>query len=378
MTGQYTMREGVFQHVTLEGTNYEVGRVQAEMLKETNEEFLSAFTSGTVDPGKYGFATFKRLQDEYEAACPGINDEIQGFADGLGLPVERIMFYDWSHLVQANCSHMVVLPPLTSDGHLLVGRSYEWKPEEEDLRLCTTQIEGKARHLGFSLLLFGRMEGLNEHGLSLTMSGGMAAGLPHEWNKKTGLNFWVVQRGILESCRDVADALDALRACIPTSNTNMLLAERGGKAALVEISAGEMRVQEIDSASDRPYLVSTNHYILPGMAERNHHQFILDLSLPRAQAIRSCIEGAQPTVTRETLRGLLAQKVPGGCFGPYYSDGFGTLWSMIFDLTVGEVEICFGAPGFNPWRTFTLESGGEMMEYEAVFPDKPWPTDGNW
>jgi predicted choloylglycine hydrolase len=378
MTEQYTMRKGVFQHVTLEGTSYEVGRRQAEMLKGINDDFLSAFTSAAVDPAKYGYATFKQLQDEYDAACPGINDEIQGFADGLGLPVEGIMFYDWSHLVQANCSHMVVLPPLTRDGHLLVGRSYEWKPEEEDLRLCTTQIEGRARHLGFSLLLFGRIEGLNEHGLSLTMSGGMAAGLPHEWTKKTGLSFWVVQRGILEACRDVADALDMLRACTPTSNTNILLAERGGEAALVEIYAGEMQVQEIDGASDRPYLVSTNHYILPGMAKRNHHQFILDLSLPRAEALRSAIEGDQPAVTRETLRGILAQKVPNGCFGPYYSDGFGTLWSMIFDLTAGEVEVCFGAPGFNPWRTFTLESGGEMIEYEAVFPDKPWPTDGNW
>ena len=67
-------------------------------------------------------------------------------ADGLELPVEQILFYDWSHLVQANCSHMVVLPPLTSDGHLLVGRSYEWKPEEDDLRLCTTRIEGRQPH----------------------------------------------------------------------------------------------------------------------------------------------------------------------------------------------------------------------------------------
>jgi predicted choloylglycine hydrolase len=369
MTEEYIIRKGVYQHLTLEGTNYEIGRIQAETLKATNEGFLNFFTSGQVRPEKHRFATFKQLQDVYEAACPGINEEIQGFADGLGVPIEQIMFYDWSHLVQTNCSHMVVLPPLTLDGHLLVGRSYEWKPEEEDLRLCTTQVRGRARHIGFSLLLFGRMEGMNEHGLSLTMSGGMAAGLPHEWNKRTGLNFWVVQRGILEGCRDLRDALETLRAHPPSSNTNMLLAERSGRAALVEIHAGEMRVKEIDSSSESPYLVSTNHYLLPGMAEHNHHQFILDTSLPRAEAIRACIEGGQPAVTRETLRVILTREVPNGCFGPYYSDGFGTLWS-IFDLTVGEVEICFGAPGYNPWRTFTLESTGELREYEAKFPDK--------
>jgi hypothetical protein len=214
------------------------------------------------------------------------------------------------------------------------------------------------------------MEGMNGHGLSLTMSGGMAAGFPDEWNKKTGLNFWVIQRGILDNCRDVKDALEKLRMCPPTSNTNLLLAERNGKAALVEIYAGEMQVKEIDNASDWPCLVSTNHFTLPGMAERNHHQIILDTSLPRAEAIRSSIEGDQPAVTRETLRGILTKEIPNGCFGPYYSDGFGTLWSMIFDLTVGKVEICFGAPGYNPWRTFTLENVGETREYEAKFPDK--------
>lgn len=370
MTEQYIMRKGAFQHIALEGTSYEIGRKQAEILKSTNESSLDVFTSGEVRPNKYGFATFKQLQNEYEVACPGINDEIQGFADELELPVEKIMFYDKSYLLQANCSHMVVLPSLTLNEHLLVGRSYEWVPEEEDLRLCTTRVEGKACHIGFSVFLFGRMEGMNERGLSLTMSAGMAAGYPSEWNKKTGLGFWVIQRGILDNCRDVKDALEMLRSCTPTSNTNMLLAERNSRAALVEIYAGEMRVKEIINTSDWPYLVSTNHFTLPGMAERNHHQVILDTSVPRAEAICSSIEGDQPAVTRETLRRVLTEEIPNGCFGPYYSDGFGTLWSMIFDLTVGEVEICFGAPGYNPWRTFTLDNMGELREYEAIFPDK--------
>jgi hypothetical protein len=303
-------------------------------------------------------------------ACPGINDEIQGFADGLGMPIEKILFYDLSYFVQANCSHMVVLPSITQNAHLLVGRSYEQVPEDEDLRLCTTKVEGKARHIGFSVYLFGRQEGMNEYGLSLTMSAGMAAGYPDEWNKKAGLGYWVIQRGILDSCGDVKDALEMLRMSTPTSNTNILLAERSGKAALVEIYAGEMQVKEIDNTSDWPCLVSTNYFTLPGMAERNHHQIALDTSIPRAEAIRSGIEKERPAVTRETLRGILGREIPNGCFGPYYSDGFGTLWSMIFDVTAGEIEICFGAPGYNPWRTFTLENRGEVREYEAIFPDK--------
>jgi len=374
MSEKYNMRKGIYQHITLEGTNDEIGRLQAKVLRETNEGFLKFFTSGEIHPQKYGYTSFQQLENTYEAACPGINDEIHGFADELNVPIEKVMFYDLSHLVETNCSHMAILPPLTQDGHLLVGRSYEWKPEEEDLRLCTTHVRGKARHLGFSLLLFGRMDGMNEHGLSLTMSGGMAAGLPPEWIKKTGLTFWVVQRGILENCSNVQDALEWLCAHPPTSNTNIILAERGGKAAMVEIYAGETRAKEIDSTSDSPYLVSTNHFILPGLVEHNYNEFIIKYSKLRANAIRNAIQTDQPEVTRETLRGVLSTEVPDGCFGPFYSDGFGTLWSMIFDLTAEEIEICFGAPGFNPWQTFTLESGGALKTYEANFPDKIQPS----
>ena len=63
MTEQYNMHKGIFRHVTLEGTNYEVGRLQAEMLQATNEGFLSFFTSQTVEHEKHGFSTFKQLQD---------------------------------------------------------------------------------------------------------------------------------------------------------------------------------------------------------------------------------------------------------------------------------------------------------------------------
>jgi len=33
-------------------------------------------------------------------------------------------------------------------------------------------VKGKFAHLGFSSLLFGRQEGMNEYGLTVTMSGG--------------------------------------------------------------------------------------------------------------------------------------------------------------------------------------------------------------
>ena len=77
-----------------------------------------------------------------------------------------------------------------------------------------------------------------------------------------------------------------------------------------------------------------------------------------------------PDVNKETLRGVLTTEHAPGCCFPYYAYGMGTLWSMIFDLTEGDVEVCFGAPTHNEWHLFTLDDSVGVTEYLAKFPDK--------
>jgi len=38
--------------------------------------------------------------------------------------------------------------------------------------------------------------------------------------------------------------------------------------------------------------------------------------------------------------------------------------------SAGQVEICFGAPGYNEWRSFTLEGHSGVVPYPAIFPQK--------
>jgi hypothetical protein len=197
----------------------------------------------------------------------------------------------------------------------------------------------------------------------------MAAGLPHEWTRKTGLNFWVALRGLLENCATTREALERLRRYPPASNVIFLIADRSGEAAVAELSAGEMEVHLTGPEGPDEALIATNHYTLPGMAPLNRHQFILDNSLPRRKAILAAIAQDRPGITRATFRAVLTREIPDGCFGPYYDQGFGTLWSMLIDLNALELEICFGAPSHNPWRTFTLDTPGGQS-YPAQFPQR--------
>jgi hypothetical protein len=90
MNRDYNLVKGKFQHVILEGTAYEVGRKQGEILKKDEEmrariestisSFLSQLgvsTDGKPDLKTMGFQDFKELQGFFEEHCPGLNEEMQ-------------------------------------------------------------------------------------------------------------------------------------------------------------------------------------------------------------------------------------------------------------------------------------------------------------
>jgi len=84
-------------------------------------------------------------------------------------------------------------------------------------------------------------------------------------------------------------------------------------------------------------------------------------------------------VSKESIRGLLSTPVPEGVAMQHYSSGLGTIWSMIFDITAGTVDVCFGGPSSprNRWRTFGLHDTAGTTDYPAVLPNQPAPP-GLW
>jgi predicted choloylglycine hydrolase len=363
----YDITTSAFHVARLAGTGREMGRSLGRWLKSEKPGFFEFFTRGGFHPESKGFGGWGELKAICERACPGILEEIEGFAEAVGVDDERLAFWDWTALPAGNCSHAAVAPKESATGTALVMRSYEWKPEEDDLTLCVTRRQGAFAHIGCSAGVFGRMDGMNERGFSVTMSGGMAAGLPAEWRYRKGLIFWVVIRGMLDNCADVAAGLAFLRENVPTGNHCFILADRSGRAALAEMSGGELAVREME---DDPFLVSVNHFVVPPLDRKNKLDFILEGSVPRRAFIEKILRSALPRIGVPDLKKLLAGEAPNGCFGPWYAQGFGTLWASIFDLGKGEAEYCFGAPGFGTWKTFGFDGTAGFERHEAVFARK--------
>lgn len=387
-----------FTHVVLEGTPYEIGYMQGETIKNYPEA-VAFFTSGE---GQFSDLEFARIQDAFDDFCPGLNEELEGFADSLQVSPEQVVYYgntflrgggdspavrrdvgyrDTGNWDTGNCGHMVALPPITENGHVLVGRNYEFSDSMDDLRLCTTRVRGKAAHIGFSTFIFGRGDGMNEHGLSVTMSSaglpvGMGEGMqpPHQ----DGFHFWALIRALLDQCRSVEGALSLVLNMPLCCNLNLIIADRYGKAALVEIVGENKAIKSLDSGSEEQCLWSANHLSLPEMVE--HLPYAMRNSLVRSGIIESGLkqfdgveekkEGGSPqshspAIGRETLRKILSDPYPEGLCCPYYNEFFGTLRSMVFDLTAREAEICFGSPALNEWHTFDFKNNVVPGIYKA-------------
>jgi hypothetical protein len=176
--------EVLFVHVVLEGTPYEVGRLQGEMLRD-DQDRARYLTPTLPFLESYSKREAHRALGYFEKYCPGIMEEIQGAADAFGVPVENIAFLggkskeDGSSAIPVDkpvscggchCSHFAILPAASEDGHLYAGQNEDCGPGDLDLRLCTTRVQGKAAHIGFSDMIFGRVQGMNEHDFCVTTS----------------------------------------------------------------------------------------------------------------------------------------------------------------------------------------------------------------
>lgn len=104
--------------MVVEGSYYEVGRQQGDILKRQNPGVAKWFTSAETNPKKLGFDDFRELQALYDEHCPGITDEIQGFADSFGVGPERPQIYNPPIYRPGNCSQFAILSPVTDDGHV--------------------------------------------------------------------------------------------------------------------------------------------------------------------------------------------------------------------------------------------------------------------
>ena len=352
MKGDLCMQQiqGYFSYI--EGTRYEAGYQQGEFAKK-HSHFLQGILLNEPLPEDQ----WKEAAALLEQYCPGITEEIDGFCAALEVPPSLVSYYASSAL-HSGCSHCAILPAKTENRHTYMLRNYDLSPNVDDMRLCSTSIEKAYKHTGFSVFLFGRTEGMNEHGLCVTFSAcGMPVGNAPGMRppRASGLQFWAVVRALLEQCRNVSEALQLVKEMPIASNMNLIICDPHGHAALVETFDGHKAIREVGDTSQAPYIAATNHPLFADIEQLEPGK--LNHSVIRQHILQQFLE--QPgSVSIEDLQSLVSTEYPQGLAVHNYNQWFGTLRSMLFDLDDRTINICFGSPIDNPW--YTVPVGGKM------------------
>lgn len=341
----------------LKGDSYSVGKQQSEIIKSVPG--LAHFFVNPVIPMSSSDITEEiRLLNEFG---PTLVEELQGIADGLETPLQQLVFLSETYLPTGNCSQFIT-PYGENFYHV---RSYEFSPDRDDFRLVNTSIDGCYRHLGFSVMFSGRYEGMNEHGLVITMTAsGIPVG-PYEGMSKpknAGLQFWVLVRLVLEQCKNVSEALEIIRDFPLCSNTNFLISDHSGNIALVETCGKKKQIKKFNSLDG---VVSTNHYTIEEM--KSYLPMAMENSYLRYQRIMEFLTSNKKKTSLNDLKSFLKKTYPEGVACPYYDEFFGTLRSMIFEPKEKWVEICFGLPGINQWYRFCVGDDIEPAAIPAIF-----------
>lgn len=332
------------------GTSYEAGTQIGEWILSVPELLQRAL----IPPEAYPHDKFVQIMELLDHYCPGINEEIRGFADTVGVGAEQAVFYAMTYL-ERGCSLMAALPSKTENGHTLMARNYDFHDKMEEMCFSYTDIKGHYRYIGSVLHLFGRGDGMNEHGLAVCQAGN---GLPvgnFEGGQKagvTGFQLWIVVRSILENCKNLEEAVKWVMEAPIGFNINLMLADSNDKIALFQCIDGHKAYEILDGGSDKNYLSCTNHTLFEKI--RPYEKMVIENSVIRNQNIGALFEKNQ-RISKEQIKLLLSTPYPAGLCCHYYKEFFGTLRSMVFDVTEKNIEMTFGSPQVNEWQTFSVE-----------------------
>ncbi|HDR6312990.1 TPA: choloylglycine hydrolase [Bacillus cereus] len=350
---------------SLKGSYYDIGKQQGEFVKNYPYLIPQFILQEHLVSDNY-WTESRNILNQY---CPGINEEIEGFCEVLKIPSKHMMYY-YQTLLKAGCSHCVVSPKKTDSKHTYVLRNYDLSPKIDDMRFCSTHVEGAYVHSGFSTQYFGRTEGVNEHGLSVTFSAcGQPVGNIEGLRKPvlSGLQCFAVIRVLLEKCKNVQEAKLLIDEMPIASNINLIVADPLD-AARIEIFDGYKSITTLEEEKQN-FIVSTNHAISLPIQKLNSRR--LEQSTNRYHILYDHLNRNEE-VSMESLKGLVEKEYPTGLTVHNYEEWFGTLHSVLFDLHNRTMNVCFGSPLLNDWYSLKVGESLPFSEVNVNFKNKTY------
>jgi len=315
-------------HPRFRGRYYDMGYRYGKLMKKNNAH-IPALEKMTAEKKEFGKKCIAVCREVFPEAV----EELQGLTDGMELSSGSLAewifcIYCYEYIRGCTCFAF-------KDGqNIIFGRNSDFFIEIRNV--CESALykpDGGYAFIGNSTAMVQMEDGYNEHGLAI----GLTYIFPRIF--RPGLNAGILLRYILERCRTVKEAIQALYVLPISSSQTFTMIDRSGDMAVVECNCEKIVV--IEPKANENFVVSANHFVSPEMQPYERLCFI-------GAKVRYEVAG-QALRKNKIYSCDLAKEILGGKHGfmcQYDSRnyGFDTLWSTVYDLTNDRIYRAEGNP----------------------------------
>ena len=189
---------------------------------------------------------------------------LRGIADGAGTDVSTILFGQSMELLLTvskssyqvpACTSISFKPQITREEELIVAKNFDYPNELKPYHLtCHTKPEEGYQTLGCTVgPLPGILEGMNEHGLTVTYNLAYSTEIP-----KYYVPLSMVLQEMLETCKNTREAIEFMVESKRAGGALLTIADPEGDVITVDTSHNHLGVKD---HSGEPIVIATNHYL---------------------------------------------------------------------------------------------------------------------
>jgi hypothetical protein len=335
----------------ISGNPRERGRQYGQKFKQAiqafrDNEILSAF-EGKPNTREQMLRYAGRCGEAIKKHVPIIHDELEGMAEGSGLPLEDLVLITlheelWHKAPlphMEHCTAVAIGPPATRDGRTYVGQTWDWM---QSVFGVSSMLLWK-RTEGPSLLCYAYPglwvgAGLNSAGLALCWT---SATDKHK-SPRVGVPAYVYLAHLLYQ-KTLDDVASEARRVPHAGWFTFVLADAQGRMLNIEGSPQELAIEPHRGSLARVLFGSRQMTRAADGGEK------LQIHA-RCRLVEKMLKDASGRLDGEYLQKAFADPKAGIC------QGKGTIDMMVFNTTAREALVSRGSSYGTSWKKFTFES----------------------
>lgn len=288
-----------------------------------------------------------------EEVAPDVIAELQGMAEGSSVPFETLFVLNASaELVQSlgrfECTVVGITAAGTADGHVLLAHNEDATAGWGDLTyVIKAQPEDAPPFIAFTYAGLLLHQGINAAGLGSVGNALYARDARPGIPKLLQYRRAITRVTIEEAIRTVTDPRRAY-------GNNHLFATADGDLYDVEVSGSQWAMR----SGGNGFLAHANHFTLPGMTDLDREDDLLNSRL-RQTRVETLVEREWGGLEASGLRRLMADHANyprSVCkhHAPESDLDYGTIGSVVIDVTARALWACAGNPCRGEWREVRL------------------------